>query len=171
MSQDLNALPQIKAALSVCAPVDLEGSSQLINRLWNKHYDFYYVHSLVKQLIERGLVDAATVAKKMPRYSLRNFDEYFTAPMAGFFNRDHYYESCAPKNVVNEINLPTVILAAADDPIVSSESIKLAPWSSKVQLALQGSGGHLGFLSREKTPSGDYRWMDYFILHWLELIK
>lgn len=164
---ELRALPQLKSALAVCPPMDLELSSRTIDQFSNKHLDLFYVRSLLKQLVDRSVVDADFVAQKMSPFSLRHFDEVITAPLAGFLNRTHYYDSCSPKNVVGNIRLPTVILAAADDPIIPASSVIRAPYSTKALLSLQSSGGHLGFISKERTPEGDNRWLDHFVTRWV----
>jgi predicted alpha/beta-fold hydrolase len=164
--KELRELPQVKAALAICPPIDLELSSRTIDQFSNKHLNLFYVRGLLKQLIERSVVDAEFVAKKMSRLSLRHFDEVITAPLAGFLNRDQYYDSCSPKHVVGNIRLPTLVLAAADDPIIPISSVIRAPYSTKTLLSLQNSGGHLGFISKERTPQGDIRWLDYFVTTW-----
>jgi predicted alpha/beta-fold hydrolase len=165
--KDIRELPQIKSALAVCPPIDLDLSSRTIDQFSNKHLDLFYVRGLLKQLLDRSVVDAEFVAKKMSRLSLRHFDEVITAPLAGFLNRDQYYDSCSPKHVVGNIRLPTLVLAAADDPIIPVSSVFRAPYSTKTLLSVQNSGGHLGFISKERTPQGDNRWLDYFVTTWV----
>lgn len=164
--KDLREMPQIKSALAVCPPIDLELSSRTIDQFSNKHFDVFYVRGLLKQLLERSIVDADFVAKKMSRLSLRHFDEVITAPLAGFLNRNQYYDSCSPKHVVGNIRCPTLVLAAADDPIIPISSVIRAPYSTRALLSVQSSGGHLGFISRQRTPQGDLRWLDYFVATW-----
>ncbi len=164
--RELHEIPQLRAAMSVCAPIDLELSSLAIDQWRNKHLDSYYVFVLIRQLIERGLIDARTAHQRMGRWTLRAFDEGITAPMGGFHSRSHYYETCSPQNIVADIQCPTTILAAADDPIVPALSVFKAPYSTKTILDLQKSGGHLGFLARRKTPLGDIRWLDAYIARW-----
>ncbi len=164
--EDLADIPQVKAALTVCAPIDLEVSSKTIDLLRNKHLDVYYVRSLIKQLVDRSVVNAEVIARKMPKPTLRHFDEVVTAPLGGFLNRDHYYESCSPKHIVGNIKCPTLILAAANDPIIPLSSVYKAPYSTKALLSVQSSGGHLGFISRQRTSHGDHRWLDYFVIAW-----
>lgn len=69
--------------------------------------------------------------------------------------------------MVGNIRLPTVILAAADDPIIPASSVIRAPYSTKALLSVQSSGGHLGFISKERTPQGDNRWLDHFVTTWV----
>jgi predicted alpha/beta-fold hydrolase len=165
---ELKELPQLQAAMSVCAPIDLERSSLAIDKWRNKHLDSYYVCVLVRQLIERGLIDAKTAHQKMGRWTLRAFDEGITAPLGGFLNRSHYYETCSPRNIVANITCPTIVLAAADDPIVPLSSVKRAPYSHRTLLNIQRSGGHLGFLARRRTSLGDLRWLDAYIVRWAQ---
>ncbi len=167
--QELMDLPQLKAAMSVCAPIDLERSSQAIDRWRNKHLDAFYVSSLLTQLLRRGLIEARSLPRTMPHFTLREFDEAITAPLAGFRDRLHYYESCSPKHGVANIRCPTLVLAAADDPVVPAQTVLRAPYSTKVLVSLQNSGGHLGFISRQRTPQGDRRWLDHCVISWIRI--
>jgi predicted alpha/beta-fold hydrolase len=44
--------------------------------------------------------------------------------------------------------------------------------SDAVHLAVEPSGGHMGFVSQNPTEHGDRRWMDLAVLRWcLSILK
>ena len=53
--------------------------------------------------------------------SVRDFDEAYTAPHFGFRDATDYYYRAASLRVVDRIQLPTLIITAADDPFVPPE--------------------------------------------------
>jgi predicted alpha/beta-fold hydrolase len=100
----------------------------------------------------------------LPRFCrLIDFDEIVTVPMAGFKSRDEYYTKCSSINYAERIQTPTRILTTADDPFIPVESFEGAKFSSSVDVQIEKSGGHVGFLSRSSTGKIPRRWlMDYF---------
>ena len=162
-------IPNLRKAIAICPPIDLEGSSQAISELKNRHYDLYYTKHLVRTASRRKLKYPGVFNPTLPRgVNLRTFDELFTARLGGFKSRDDYYETCSPGSFVDKICLPTTVIAAADDPIVPIATVTRAHFSDAVTLRVEKSGGHMGFLSSEKTRFGDYRWMDEAVVTWAE---
>jgi len=64
------------------------------------------------------------------------------------------------------LRVPTMILQAADDPVVPASVYRNLKLSSALQLAVEHGGGHMGFLSRHRTEHGDRRWMDLAVMRW-----
>lgn len=165
---DLSQLPQIKAALSVCAPLDLHASSEALCHWSNRHYDIFYTRILIARLLHLGIIDSDRARDSLKSQNLRQFDELITAPLGGFESLKHYYDSCSPIRTMANIDRPTTILAAADDPIVPLESVQNVPSNPFVSMSLQTSGGHIGFISRQLTSFGDRRWVDEFVVKWAQ---
>ncbi len=163
---ELKAIPELRAAMSVCSPLDLQKSSDSIASARNKHIDYFFAKSVLAHLKKREILTEDDIKTKFKKPTLRMVDEYVTAPFGGFRDAADYYASCSPKKILEEIEIPTLILAAADDPIVPAESVKGVKHSPAVRIQMEPSGGHMGFLSRDLTPHKDYRWMDYFIETW-----
>ena len=68
--------------------------------------------------------------------SLWEFDDCVTAPLCGFFSAQAYYEATSPARRLAEIRVPTLILAASDDPLVAAESFASCPKSPQVKRTL-----------------------------------
>ncbi len=164
--EELKKIPELKAAMSVCSPLDLQKSSDSIASPRNKHIDYFFAKSVLAHLKKRELITNAEIKSKFKKPTLRKVDEYVTAPFGGFRDAADYYARCSPWQVLEKIEIPTLILAAKDDPIVPAESVQGVKHSQAVTIQMEPSGGHMGFLSRDLTPHKDYRWMDYFIETW-----
>lgn len=163
---DVAAISEIKAALTVCSPLDLQASADTLARLRHKHLDLFYAKSALKYLLERNFVTQAEMDSKFKKPTLRKVDDLVTALHAGFKDAAEYYQGCSPQRNLQKIRLPTLILATADDPIVPPESARNAKHSAAVTIRLERSGGHMGFISRQLSSHKDHRWMDDFILEW-----
>ena len=50
---------------------------------------------------------------------------------------------------------------SSNDPFIDYTDYLEAPLSKSVRLHLEQQGGHMGYLHKEKTPLGSFRWLDY----------
>jgi predicted alpha/beta-fold hydrolase len=169
--QDLSAKlsSHLTGALAICPPINLRQSSDKLCRRTNLIYDQYFARRLVKQVRAREMAypDEVPTLFKKP-ITLRSFDETYTAPRAGFASAQDYYEACSPENDLARVTIRTQILGAKDDPVVAIEPYFRAKLSPQVKVALTKSGGHMGFLSARKTDYNDFRWMDDYVVRWVE---
>jgi predicted alpha/beta-fold hydrolase len=157
----------LKSVVAVCAPMNLEESSKSLARLRNVHIDLYYSRMLRKKALQLISDHGPSRYPKIPKsFTLRDFDEFFTAPVAGFLSRVDYYNQCSPQNIIDDIDIPTLILQSTDDPVVPKDSIGSTK-NPHVCIDVQQGGGHMGFVSQAKTRFGDRRWMDVAIIDWL----
>jgi predicted alpha/beta-fold hydrolase len=162
--------PNLRRAMAVCPPVDLLECVTAIARGVNRLYDRYFTRLLMEQVAtRRQRLPETVVPPQWPDHTARNsildFDERFTAPVAGFGTAANYYRLCSSAQFVPEIRLPTAILAAADDPLVPSRAFGRLALPAPVTLHLTGHGGHLGFLAR-LNGDPDRRWMDWRVVEW-----
>ena len=156
-------------AVAVCPPIDLKHCVQQLERSrTGQRYDWYFTRRLIEQvsgsLQWRDDVPLAK-AKRLPR-GLYAFDEMFTAPASGFRSADDYYAFASAQPYISQIRVPTTILAAADDPLVSTEPFGQLDLPPSVTLCLTRHGGHLGFIAR-RSNDADRRWMDWRVMEWL----
>ena len=149
--------------------MDLEQSSLTLTKPSNYHIDRYYTRNLLAMAEERQRLHPSIEQPKLPtKMSLRLFDEFYTAPLGGFDNRNHYYESCSPGKKLGAIKIPTQILEAANDPIIPRASIPTSISNTKVKIRLERCGGHMGFIGAQRTSWQDKHWLDAYVCHWLQ---
>ena len=72
---------------------------------------------------EGGGLSRATIAVEPLRrvWTVRQFDEAYTAPHHGFRDAADYYYRASAIRVIDQIRVPTLILTAEDDPFVPSD--------------------------------------------------
>jgi uncharacterized protein len=147
-----NAPSELRGICAVCPSIDPAAAAEAICQPHNALYERYFLMSY-RRLLERK-------ARLFPeRYNietldqiegLREWDEAITAPVGGYLNAaDCYYQTSA-KRVVTGIRVPTLIIAAQDDPIIPFASfcdsgILDNPF---ISLIATQCGGHCGFVSR-----------------------
>jgi predicted alpha/beta-fold hydrolase len=159
----------VECAVAVNAPVDLEMSIDALGRGANRAYDWYFARRLMRHVAASRELMPGLAWPRPDREpaSVREFDEMFTAPLSGYRDATDYYTRCSAKPLLCRIAVPTLILAASDDPLVPPESFDGADLGAHVSLRIVSAGGHLGFLARTRGRDPDRRWMDARVVEWL----
>lgn len=161
-----NVPHNVKAVVSVSTPVDLEGCSKVISTFKNKLYDWNFLKTLRKKMIEkhRQFPDEIDIDLLKKVRNLYDFDEYFTAKLFGFDNAMDYYRKCSSLQFLENVQIPTLLINAKDDPFLSSKSypIDIASNHKYLHLLTPKYGGHVGFSSTSK-----YYWDEKWILKFL----
>lgn len=158
----------LDSGVAVCPPIDLLKCVATIQQSPNQFYDRYFVRLLLKQHAEKLRLrpDAVSFDYRVPPKKLIDLDNQFTAPVSGFADAFDYYEQCSSCRLAHAIRLPTLVLAAQDDPLIPSECFREADVSPDVHIVVAEGGGHLGFLGQLGVDP-DRRWMDWRILDWV----
>ncbi len=153
-------------AAALTPPVDLAASAAWMERRANRIYNRYMTGCLLRHLRENGrpLAPRNGNSKQLPK-TLREFDDWYTAPASGFDSAAEYYARSSSARILSRIEIPTLIVAAADDPMIPVASFDGLPMSERVQLHISASGGHLGFIGRGGRDP-DRRWLDWRIVDW-----
>ena len=149
-------------AIAVNPPADLEACSRRLVRGFNRAYDQYFVRRLRREVAGRPGAPALGAAR-----TLRDFDQVYTAPQAGFASRLDYYEQCACGPHLGGIRVPTVILTSVDDPFAPARDVQKWPLPEAVHLHAEATGGHMGYVSGNLP---DRRWLDYALDHYLKVL-
>jgi predicted alpha/beta-fold hydrolase len=155
---------------AVAPPLDLQRCSDNMNRLFLRPYNYYFIRSLLRGA-PPGVKQREQFQQELrgpkPR-TLRELDDRFTAPMSGFEDARDYYAKTSCNQVTCYNPVPTLVLTAADDPIVPigcfTDDRRLWPRSTK--LLITRTGGHVGFIDREKRS-----WMDQALDAWFAFEK
>ena len=156
---------------AVCPPIDLSVCSANIGQGSNWIYDRTFIKSLMR-LVEARATQSPEFYERTPLLPrpkrLFEFDDPITAPLSGFANAAEYYAKCSASPLLSRIEVPTLIIAAADDPLIPAAIFARTQRSSAVELHVAEGGGHLGFLAaRSRDP--DRRWLDWRLLDWLAM--
>jgi uncharacterized protein len=171
LGEGRNISDKVSVALAVSPPIDLRVSSTILSRKWScAIFNQYYMKLIRNQVvaIEKKFPDA--LISPINLKTIWDFDVSYTAPVGGFKDVDDYYDRCSSKYFLNDINIPTTILCADDDPFVPGNLFDRVAMTEKVTLHRTQRGGHMGYISNHVTPHGDRRWMDYVLLEWIKKV-
>ena len=159
----------LRAAATICAPLDLAQTCEHMLRPRNWLYHNYILTDLKKETLGEGgrLSDEEREIVRAAR-NVREFDERFISPRYGFRDADDYYELCTPLTYMPEIRVPTLVLAASDDPWIPAGYYRDFKWSDNPSLlsVMAEGGGHLGFHSADS----DRPWCDTVLEKFLERV-
>ncbi|WP_437230842.1 YheT family hydrolase [Planctomicrobium sp. SH661] len=155
----------IDRAVAVSPPIDLRFSVLAMQTGWAKVYDRYFCRTCLRDvgLRRKQRPDALLPSdwnSRRPR-TLYEFDDAYTAPVCGFSSADDYYSQSNSKQFLHNIGVPTLIIAAHDDPLIPFKQFRDADYSSSTHLVAPRHGGHLGFC----TFRGQH-WLDRQVTAW-----
>lgn len=163
------AFSPLRAAATICAPLDLLQTAEHMMRPRNWLYHTYLLNDLKKETLAPGgeLVDEERHVVRMAR-SLRELDDRFISPRYGFRDAEDYYSLCSPLHYMPEIRVPTMVLAASDDPWIPSSYYRGFKWADNPSLlaVMAEGGGHLGF----HAAGSDRPWCDTVLEKFLERV-
>lgn len=146
--------PKIKAAAAISALVDLEGASLELSKAKNVVYGKNFIFTLAKKM----KLKHAQYPNEIPIEKLKkikkviDFDDYFTSVINGFKDAKDYYTKCSSLQFLKNIEVPTLIINALDDPFSSDSCVpfKEAKANDKLFLMTPKYGGHVGFYDFNK---------------------
>ncbi len=138
---------QLVAAVAVSVPFDLGMTADYMHPM----YQLRLVTGLNKKLLEKikaGHRFAVTEQQIKAIKSIRDFDERITSDIYDFDSADDYYRRSSCRPVLKQIELPTLILHALDDPFIPKGCIPGPDEiSASSKLELTPFGGHVGFVA------------------------
>ncbi|MFI4999768.1 MAG: YheT family hydrolase, partial [Reyranellales bacterium] len=149
----------LSAAASVSAPIDLSATCAHMMRRRNAFYHRVLLGEMKREATGEGAVlSAAERAAILGSSTIWDYDEVFIAPHHGFAGAEDYYERCKPVRFMAGIRIPTLVLAAADDPWIPGALYQDYDWNGNKALLplLPEGGGHVGFHGR----GSDEPWSD-----------
>ncbi len=155
----------LRAVIAVAPPIDLAATCRNLGYGFNSIYDRRFVKSLLLHLENRRreLPDACHQDLTCRPRSIYEFDNLVTAPLAGFVDADDYYARASAGPLLANIHVPTLILAASDDPLVPASIFKAHAYSRAVQLHVTDGGGHVGYIGAANDDP-DRRWLEWRIV-------
>jgi uncharacterized protein len=168
--------PAIISAAAVSAPLDLAATARALDRHWSNRI---YLRSFIKSLVAKVEAKAVRFPDKFDVSGIRmirtfeEFDGRYTAPVHGFRDAEDYWEKTSARQFLDRITVPTLILIACDDPLLTPESFPVAEAEGNPCLFLEmpKSGGHLGFidLARGFEPWSERRVVEFLDREWTRI--
>ena len=143
-------LPELKAVAAVSPVIELEQCVQSIERRENRIYEWNFCRNLQGRMRRkaRAFPGVFNLEGLWKVWSIRGFDERYTAPHNGFTGASDYYYRASAMRVIDRVARPAFILSAADDPFVPPEifdapAVKNNP---HITTMITSCGGHCAFV-------------------------
>lgn len=148
---------EVIGGVSFSVPCDIKSANREIDRWHNWHYRQRFLEDLNQKMLEKAqrFPELLQLPEKMPN-DFRGFDSQFTAPIHGFENAEHYWNSNSALNFIGRIRKPALLISASDDSFLSESCYpyEQAEGHEKFFLEVPKWGGHVGFFTRH--PKGYY---------------
>jgi hypothetical protein len=148
---------KVKKAVTFSVPCHLASCAIKMEKPQNKVYLRRFLKSLKAKIIHKSQVipGSLNIEKIEQINTFVAFDNRYTGPIHGFKDAKEYYAKCSSLYVVQNINIPTLLVNAQNDPFLSNECFpyKEAISSSNFHFEAPLSGGHCGFITLGKTTN------------------
>ena len=161
-------LPQLKAVCAVSPVLELEACVGALERPSNFAYQWNFVRHLKRRMRRKhqcfpGRFDVSPLGRVR---TVRQFDAAYTAPFFGFESAEDYYHRAAALRVVEHVEIPALVITAADDPFVPVGPFgdpKLTG-NPNITVIITAHGGHCGFLAEREGAEDDGYWAENSIV-------
>lgn len=144
----------IQKIIAISAPTHLSAGSTHLEKGFNRIYTHRFIEMLREKVLEKArlMPDKIDLTPLKSIRTLRQFDDYYTAPINGFKNAEDYYTQCSSGQFIPHITRPTLLFNAINDPFFPTEHYpyELAQNSTTFFLETPKTGGHVGFSTLRK---------------------
>lgn len=137
------------AAAAVSVPLNLHISAKALTEGFSRFYQNHLLRRMKRSVARKFNRHTAAFdwEQAMKAGTFAEFDDAVTAPLHGFASKDDYYDRCSSMHFLRDIERPTLIVNALDDPFMSAEVIPSEDsLSDSVTLEISENGGHVGFI-------------------------
>jgi predicted alpha/beta-fold hydrolase len=153
-------LPEARAFCAVSPVLELEACVRAIERRENRAYEWNFCRNLQSRMRRkaRTFPDLFDLQGLWKIWSIRAFDERYTAPHHGFNGASDYYHRASAMRVIDRVARPALILAAADDPFVPPAIFEAALLRANPHITaiVTPHGGHCAFVEPPNGYDGYY---------------
>jgi len=140
----------VKCFAAVSVPCDLRAGAELMAEPSMLIYMEYFMISLRAKMRFKTqyLPPHLSLCDFDSMRTFREFDDAYTGPAHGFEDAEDYWACCNCRQFIPDIERPTLLINAADDPFLPFECFPLeeARESSTFHLEVPEKGGHVGFV-------------------------
>ncbi len=164
-------IPRVKGVCAVSPTLDLTACMDLLERPANRIYQWHFMHSLRRRIRLKAklfphLYDVRGLGGL---WSVRGFDDRYTAPHHGFKDAADYYHQMSSIRVVDRIRVPTLVITAEDDPFIAVESFRapVVQANPHLTVVITKHGGHCGFIEAPGNGSDGF-WAEDAIVAFAE---
>jgi len=150
----------VVGVVAVSPTIDLSASVDGIEKRTNIGYHLNFVRNLRARMRRKDATwPGAFDVRKLDRvWTIRAFDEAYTAPHHGFKGATDYYHRASAMRVVGDIRIPALIVAAEDDPFVPVSQFRDPALHANphIVVRIERYGGHCGFIGADAAGRDCY---------------
>ena len=150
----------LRAVVAVSPTIDLARCVEALEQRSNLVYEWNFVRNLKGRMRRkaRAWPGRFDLSRLNGVRTVREFDERFTAPHHGFRDAADYYYRASSLRVIDQVQIPTLILSATDDPFVPVEQFEEPVIAANRCITVQVTryGGHCGFYSSRSNGFDGY---------------
>ena len=143
-------MPEVKAFAAVSPVIELEACMQSIERRENRIYEWNFCRNLQGRMRRKAKTfpDLFDLNGLWKIWSIRAFDDRYTAPHHGYNGAEDYYHRASAMRVIDKVARPSLILSAADDPFVPPEIFEAPAVKNNpnITTVITSCGGHCAFV-------------------------
>ena len=169
-----NIPAEIEGIAAVSPTIHLASCVDAVEMRSNLAYHWRFVASLRGRLRRKArfFPGRYDMSKMRGVWTIRKFDDTFTAPLAGFRDVDDYYERASSLPLIARIQAPTMIIHSKDDPIIPVEPFnrKEIIDNPNVTVIAPDHGGHVGFISAH-SEGADRFWSELRVIDFVRLLS
>jgi predicted alpha/beta-fold hydrolase len=161
---------EVQAAVAISAPIDLRATALALDqRPDNGIYRHRFLQTLRKKIRakDRQFPGQIDIRRLDHVQTFEEFDGRFTAPLHGFASAGEYWEKSSALHSLDRIPIPTLVLNARNDPLLTPGCFPeaLASLHPLLHLEAPDSGGHVGFLSSPRSQWTATRVPEFLNVH------
>jgi len=156
---------------AVSAPIDLAECARCIQSRENWLYQWQFVERMRKTIKRKHALmpDLYTLNGIDRIRTIIEIDDVYIAPLGGFRDAAHYYATQSAQNFFSSVQVPMLLVHAADDPFIpvslyDQPAISDNPW---IHFVRAPHGGHMGFLARKRP----HFWLNEVLMRWIQTIE
>ena len=153
--------PAVRGAITFSVPLDLHACARQITRPMNRIYHRRFLKQLKQKIMRKhpSFPHQLSIESLNQIRTLIDFDDHYTAPLHGFQDAADYYRQCSSRQFLANIQVPTLIVNAQNDPFLPPECYltDTHPNHDLLTFLAPKQGGHCGFL-----PKGHHRGENYW---------
>ena len=150
----------LKAVCAVSPTIDLACCVEALERRSNFVYEWNFVRNLKGRMRRKAHAAPGVFSLDALRsvWTVRQFDEAYTAPHHGFRDASDYYHRASAIRVIDRVRVPALILTAADDPFVPAEPFRRPEVADNpfITVEVTEHGGHCAFVERASDGYDGY---------------
>ena len=161
----------LKAVCAVSPTLDLARCVHALERRANMVYQWNFVRQLKARMRRKAAAFPGDFSLDAldSIWTVRRFDELYTAPHHGFLDAADYYQRASALRVVDRIHVPALIMTAEDDPFVPTDPFRSTEMTgnANITVVVTPHGGHCAYLEHGANGYDGY-WAEREILRFAQ---